>query len=319
VTRPVDEVARVGVVIVHFGDIRPTLACVEAVRRDSSSCSRRIVVVDNGVSLGSDSVPGAEIVSLRATEGFGAGANAGVAALGGGPWDALVILNNDVEVVDGYLDGAVAALSRPAVALAGGPLYLDRPGGVLWYAGGGINWLTGTVRQSRSRRAAMKRRSTGFVPGAAFAVRPDAWRQVGGFDPGYFLYNEDVDLCLRLRRRKWRLLYESTMVAVHRLGAVTGSASRSPFYLEHMAATRLRPFRPFVYRVYLAFLHTNYVVLRACAYRLVVRGEGGRESSRALLRGHRRALSTLRVVSGRGDVGPGGVTDSQGAGRQTAG
>jgi N-acetylglucosaminyl-diphospho-decaprenol L-rhamnosyltransferase len=117
---------------------------------------------------------------------------------------------------------------------------------------------------------------------------------VGGFDPAYFLYNEDVDLCLRLRRRGFRLLFAPAMVAVHRLGTATGSAGRSAFYLEHMAATRLRPFRPLAYRAYLAVLHSGYVVLRALRYRVLVGGEAGREAARALLRGHAKALRGIR-------------------------
>jgi N-acetylglucosaminyl-diphospho-decaprenol L-rhamnosyltransferase len=267
---------------------------VDAVQRDRSRCARRVVVVDNGASLAPASVLGTEVVRLPANLGFGAGANAGMGVLEGQPWDVLVVLNNDVEVADGYLDAAVAALSHPGVALAGGPLYLDSPGGVLWYAGGGVNWLTGTVRQARSRRVATRERTAGFIPGAAFAARAEAWRQVGGFDSSYFLYNEDLDLCLRLRRRGWRLLYAPAMVAVHHLGAVTGSASRSPFYLEHMAATRLRPFRPLAYRLYLAVLHSGYVLVRGLRHRLLVGGEAGRQAARALLRGHARALRDIR-------------------------
>jgi GT2 family glycosyltransferase len=315
---PVNGASRAGVVIVHFGDVGPTVACVDAVQRDHSRCARRVVVVDNGASLAPASVVGVEVLPLPANLGFGAGANAGVGVLDGEPWDAIVVLNNDVEVSDGYLDAAVAALSDPGVALAGGPLYLDTPGGVLWYAGGEVNWLTGTVRQARSRRAAARERTAGFIPGAAFAARPEAWHQVGGFDSSYFLYNEDLDLCLRLRREGWRLRYEPAMVAVHRLGAVTGSASRSPFYLEHMSATRLRPFRPFGYRVYLACLHTAYVALRACAYLTVVGGEAGREACRALIRGHRQALLNLRLGPGRRGMRAGGVTHSQGTGGKTS-
>ncbi len=293
--------ARAGVVIVHFGDPAPTVACARAVAADPSRCARRVVLADNSGNLDAPALAPAEVVRPGDNPGFGAAANAGVAALGDGPWDALVVLNNDIELVAGYLDAAVAALRRAGVALAAGPLFLDRPGGTLWYAGGGIDWLTGTVRQATSAAAAGRERTVGFVPGAAFAVRPDAWHQAGGFDPSYFLYNEDVDLCLRLRRLGWRLLFAPAMAAVHRLGAVTGSAERSPFYLEHMAATRLRPFRPFAYRAYLAALHSAYAATRAARYRLAVGGDAGRAAAAAVLRGHVRALRSLAAgPRGRG-------------------
>ena len=66
------------------------------------------------------------------------------------------------------------------------------------------------------------------IPGAALALSPEAWRQVGGFDPSYFLYNEDIDLCLRLRRAKWRLVFEPDMACTHYLGECTFSRERSP-------------------------------------------------------------------------------------------
>ncbi|MBZ5589312.1 MAG: glycosyltransferase [Acidobacteriia bacterium] len=287
---------RAGVVVVHFGDPTPTEGCVRALEADASRSGRRVVIVDNSGNLDRGAPKSAEVLRLANNPGFGAAVNAGIARLGPGPWDALVVLNNDIEVASGYLDAACVALKGPGVGVAAGPLFLDRPGGRLWYAGGSVNWLTGTVRQATSRGAASRERDIGFIPGAAFAVSPEAWRQSGGFDGSYFLYNEDVDLCLRLRRRGWRLLYTPTMVAVHRLGAVTGSAARSPFYLELMAATRLRPYRPLAYRLYLALLHSSYALLRAAGYGLVVRGEAGRSAAAAILRGHGRALAGLRTA-----------------------
>lgn len=286
-------IPEVGIVIVHYGEPQPTAACLAALRADRSACRRRIVVVDNAGDLADDVAAGAAVVRPGRNLGFGAGANAGVALLDRAASDTVVVLNNDVEVVDGFLAAAVAAVAEPGVGAAGGPLWLGRPAGALWYAGGGVSWLTGTVRQSHSPVAAQRPRDVGFIPGAALAFRGDAWRQVAGFDPTYFLYHEDLDLCLRLRRLGWRLRFAPAMVAVHRLGGVTGSSARSPLYLEQMAATRLRPFRPLAYRLYLAGVHTGYVAVRALAYRTVVGGESGRETARALLRGHRRALATL--------------------------
>lgn len=285
--------ATVGIVVVHFGDPGPTTACLAALRADQSACRRQVVVVDNAGDLAEGVAVDATVVRPGRNLGFGAGANAGVEALARGATETVVVLNNDVEIVDGFLDAAAATVSEPGVGVAGGPLYLDRPGGALWYAGGGVNRLTGTVWQSRSAEAAARCRDVGFIPGAALAVGGAAWREVGGFDPMFFLFHEDLDLCLRLRRRGWRLRFEPAMAAVHRLGATTGSSGRSPLYLEELTATRLRPFRPLAYRLYLAVFQSGYVAGRAAWYRLADRGTAGRAAARALLRGHRRALATL--------------------------
>jgi N-acetylglucosaminyl-diphospho-decaprenol L-rhamnosyltransferase len=285
--------APVGAVVVHFGDPTPTLACLAALRADTSVGERRVVVVDNSGTLPPERLEGEELLRCLDNPGFGGGANRGVAALGDGPFAALVLLNHDVEVVPGFLAAAVQALASPQTGVAGGPLFLDHDGGRLWYAGGGVNFATGTVWQRTSPRRAAQARPAGFIPGAALAVSPAAWRRLGGFDPAYFLYGEDLDLCLRMRRRGFRLCFEPRMAAVHRLGAATGSARRSALYLEHLTANRLRPFRPLAYRLYLAALHTGYVGLRALWYTVGRRGRDGRTAARALVRGHTRALAGI--------------------------
>lgn len=281
----------VGVVVVHFGDPAPTRRCLDSVFADPSPVGRRVVVVDNSGTF--PATPGGVEVVLRLPHnpGFGAGANAGAAALGESGCAALVVLNHDIELLPGYLAAVSRELAEPRVGAAAGPLYLGNAGGPLWYAGGHVNFILGTVGQSHSRRLAQRPREVGFIPGAAMAVAPRAWREVGGFDPAFFLYNEDLDLCLRLRRRGYSLRFAPHAAAVHHVGAATGSRSRSPLYLEHLSRTRLRPFQPRAYRVYLALVHTLYVGARAA---LLGWGGGadGLEQARALLRGHRAALGS---------------------------
>lgn len=284
------SVSSCAVVVVHFGEAEPTLACLAAIRSDPSSVARDIVVVDN-----SDSLPeaaetfGVRVVRPGRNLGYGAGVNAGVAALGESAPDAVVFMNHDVEIAPGFLDAAVAAVALPGVGAAAGPLFLDGWDGPVWYAGGGVNVLTGTVRQCHSRRAAARAREVGFLTGTAVAVRSAAFRAVGGFDPAFFLYNEDLDLSLRLRRQGWRLWFEPAMGAIHRLGTATGSRHASPLYLEHLTRTRLRPFRPLAYRLYLAVVHSLWVLVRAGA--LASRGKRG--AAAALFRGHLHALATV--------------------------
>jgi N-acetylglucosaminyl-diphospho-decaprenol L-rhamnosyltransferase len=58
-----------------------------------------------------------------------------------------------------------------------------------------------------------------WVSGACMLVRRSAFEAVGGFDEGYFMYVEDVDLCWRLARAGWRIGYEPSGRVVHALGA----------------------------------------------------------------------------------------------------
>ena len=288
-----DPPSLIGVVLVHYGEPQATLRCLASVLQDPSRARRRVVIVDNSANLDPEELPsGVALLSCPDNPGFGRGANRGAGALLAdlaNDLDGLVVLNHDVILADGFLDASVAALRVGGTGAAGGPIFMDRIGGDLWSAGGGLNLLTGTVRQSRSRSRALRRRTVTFLPGAALALTVEAWKEVGGFSRRYFLYNEDLDLCLRLRRAGWRLLYDPDMACVHELGRATGSADRSPLYLEHLTATRLKPFSNPLYRFYLAVLHSAYVATRALC--LVVRfGFGAGPRARALLRGHGRAL-----------------------------
>lgn len=278
--------ARVGVVIVHYGDAEPTRRCLRSVLEDPSPVDRRVVVVDNSQNL--CSLEGAEVLCFGDNPGFGEGVNRGVRFLARAGEHPIVALNHDVEVLPGFLDAALRTLARPGVGAAGGPLFFP-DGRTLWSAGGAVLWPLGVVRQYRSLGKAWRSRPVGFLPGAALALRWEAFHDVGGFDPRFFMYHEDLDLCLRLRRAGWKLWYSPALAAVHHLGSATGSHVFSPFYFEHLTKTRLRPFRPLTFRLWLALLHSLYVALRSLAF--VWRGQ--KEQAKSLWRGHLAALASL--------------------------
>lgn len=284
---------RAGVVIVHYGEVDPTIRCVASVLGDPSPVARRVIVVDNSGALEPDTlVAGVDVIRRAHNPGFGSAVNDGVAALeAGGASSFFVVLNNDAVLGPGYLDVASDAL-EVGVGAAGGAIRDGLDTSKVWYAGGGINYVTGTVRQRRFAKTSEEGRDVGYIPATAMAVSATAWKDVGGFDTRFFLYNEDLDLCLRLRRAGWRLRYEPGMDCFHRLGGSTGSAERSPLYLENLTATRFLPFRSRPYRVYLAGLHSMYNAARA--FGLVAR-HGGRSGPyvSAIVRGHGRALATL--------------------------
>jgi uncharacterized protein YbbK (DUF523 family) len=67
-----------------------------------------------------------------------------------------------------------------------------------------------------------------YASGACLLVRRAAWEEVGGFDPGFFLFYEEIDFCLRLRRAGWETWFEPAAVAMHEIGHSTASAGVGP-------------------------------------------------------------------------------------------
>jgi N-acetylglucosaminyl-diphospho-decaprenol L-rhamnosyltransferase len=87
------------------------------------------------------------------------------------------------------------------------------------------------------------------VLGAALALRRTAFEAIGGFDEGYHLYFEEVDLCYRMRQAGWEVHFAPVTEVIHAGGASTnqcGAAmlrevvlSSRRFYERHYAGTRL--------------------------------------------------------------------------------
>jgi N-acetylglucosaminyl-diphospho-decaprenol L-rhamnosyltransferase len=77
-----------------------------------------------------------------------------------------------------------------------------------------------------------------WVSGACMLVRRRAFEEVGGFDPGYFMYFEEMDLCLRLHRAGWRVVFDPLAEVKHVVGGSTRSAPYAKVVHHHRSALR---------------------------------------------------------------------------------
>jgi N-acetylglucosaminyl-diphospho-decaprenol L-rhamnosyltransferase len=206
-----------------------------------------VVVVDNASSDDSRQVVASRAagtalwVDAGGNLGYGRAANLGAAhpAAAGSPY--LLVCNPDLRVAPGAVRALVAALeSDPGAALAGPRLV--QPDGALYPSartfpdlldalGHGLLGLFAPSNRFTRRYRMLDwdhgtRAAVDWVSGACFLARREAWDRVGGFDPSYFMYLEDVDLCWRLARAGWRVLYEPEAEALHVQGA---SADLHPY------------------------------------------------------------------------------------------
>jgi len=238
---------RIGAVVVAYESGPDVARCVASVRAQGVT---HVVVADNGSADGSLSAlpAGTRVVPLGANLGYGAAANVGARLLG--DLDVLV-LNPDVVFKPQALATMAAALDDPAIGLVGpGQLGADGqryPAARVFpnLVDGGLHAVFGRVwpgnpgtRRTRTASyAAEVAANVDWVSGAAMLVRRAAWDDVAGFDPRYFLYFEDVDLCWRLGRRGWSIRYEPGATIVH-AGASSTSATASSSVVATIAHHR---------------------------------------------------------------------------------
>lgn len=224
----------VSAVVVSYNSAAYLPDCVRSIRAEGVD---EVAVVDNASSDGSvDAIvasdPGVVVVETGANLGFGTGANRGVAATTG---DYVLILNPDTVVEPGTVKALAEALDRdPGLGLVGPRM--ETPDGALYpsvrrFPELGValgHAFLGLVRPANlfTRRYRMldwdhdrPASDVDWVGGACLLVRRTAFDVVAGFDEGYFMYVEDVDLCWRLAQAGWRIGYEPGGRVVHALGA----------------------------------------------------------------------------------------------------
>jgi N-acetylglucosaminyl-diphospho-decaprenol L-rhamnosyltransferase len=261
--------ARVAVVIVNHNTRDDVLACLESLPEAGAD---EIVVVDSGSTDGSvaavrDAHPEVAVVPLE-NVGYGRGANAGVARTSA-PY--VIVANADTRFAPGSLRSLAAALEAEPAVGAAGPLvrYPDgryqasaRRFPTLGQAAGhallGLWWPGNPWTRSYRMLDAdpLAPRDVDWLSGCAMALKRDAFLEVGGFDPGYFMFVEDVDLGYRLRQAGWRVRFEPRAQVMHAVGASTGGAraamvvaharSLDRFYGRAYASGAGRWLRPFV-------------------------------------------------------------------------
>ncbi len=213
---------------------RHALACLAGLDEAGAD---EVVLVDSGSTDGTAAAvrrahPGVAVVELP-NVGYARAANAGIVRTRA-PF--VAVANADVRFRPGTLRTLAATLAADPALAGVGPLVrypdgtpqasarrLPDPATAVGHALLGLWWPSNPwTRRYRMRDVpAGEPREVDWLSGCALLLRRRALAVVDGFDPGYFLFVEDLDLGWRLRRAGWRLRFEPTAEVVHHVGAAT--------------------------------------------------------------------------------------------------
>jgi GT2 family glycosyltransferase/glycosyltransferase involved in cell wall biosynthesis len=232
---------RVSVVVVNYRGAEDTTACLEGLR-DLDYPELEVIVVDNASGDGSAEVltarfPDARIIALDENTGFAGGCNHG-ASLATGQY--IAFLNNDARPDPAWLRTAVDTLHADTSIACVASKVLDWEGNTvdfvdaaLSFYGHGFKLHVGQPDSSIPDRAT----DVLFASGAAMVMPTDIFERVGGFDPRYFMFFEDVDLGWRLWLLGYRVRYVPESLVFHRHHQSMGGfgAWREQYLLERNA------------------------------------------------------------------------------------
>lgn len=222
---------KVSIIIPVFNKVEFTQRCIKSIFNNSTegSISWEVVVIDNGSSDGTAAFleeacqlySNLRVVTNKENLGFARACNQGASWARG---EYLLFLNNDTEVQKGWLKPLVEVLNADFRVGAVGCKLLF-PDGFIQHAGVVIvdDKTIGDPLYAKhiyykkpvSFKIANKPYLYQAVTGACFMVRKVAFEEVGGFDEEYWNGYEDVDLCFKLRKRGWLIVYEPKSVVIH--------------------------------------------------------------------------------------------------------
>ena len=229
-----DDGTAVAVVVVTHETRDDVLGCLASLDAETAD---EIVVVDCGSTDGTTAAvrqayPDVTVLALD-NVGYGRGANAGVARTRG---QLVVVANADTRfsrgsvrhLADAFRDAPDLGVAGPQVHYPDGrPQASARTFPTLGQAAGhallGLWWPDNRWTRAYRQRDAdpMRARDVDWVSGCALMLRRSAFDDVGGFDPGYWMFVEDVDLGYRLRQAGWRVRFVPESHVEHAVGAST--------------------------------------------------------------------------------------------------
>lgn len=224
----------VSVVILNWNGWVDTIECLKTLEKVVlSHISLQILIVDNAST--NDSIkeidsyirnkPQISLIKNNTNLGFAGGNNVGIKKALELKADYIMVLNNDTLVdknlikalVDFMEDHPEAGAVSPKMYFAEGFEFhktrysKNELGKVIWYAGGDIDWnnvygVNHGVDEVDTGQFNEPRETT-FASGACLFLRSSVVRAVGMFDERYFLYLEDTDLCMRIRRAGFSIYF----------------------------------------------------------------------------------------------------------------
>jgi len=217
----------ISIIIPIYGKINYTLNCLSSISKNLPNTSFEIIVINDNSPDDSlktlRKIKNLRILNNKLNQGFIFSCNKGAEASVG---KYLYFLNNDTEVTPGWLDNLLQTfINFPKTGLVGSKLIypdgtLQEAGCIIWKDGSAWNFGR---HKDPNLPIYNYAREVDYCSGASILVPKSIFNNLGGFDMDYApAYCEDSDLCLKIRNKGLRVIYQPLSQIIHYEGITSG-------------------------------------------------------------------------------------------------
>ncbi len=263
------------ITICSWNTVADLRACLQSLRNAAGEADFEVVVVDNASEDGSADMvaaefPEFELLRQHVNLGFTGGHNLAIRERRGRD---VALLNSDTIVHPSAIRRVTEFMKdRPEVGIVG-PKLLNPDGSLQFSCRRFPNPVGAAFRNTLLGRIFPNNRFTrdylmtdwghdeprevDWVSGAAMFIRSELIAQIGGLDPDFVMYCEDVDLCKRAKNAGWKVMYLPDAVITHAIGRSSDQApnrmiarfhiSMLRYYTKHIMPESVFLLRPFLW------------------------------------------------------------------------
>ncbi len=205
---------KLSIITVNYNGGKHIFNYLNSVRK-SNYADYELIVVDNGSKDGSPDLikkkyPWVRLILNGKNLGFTGGNNVGMKQAQG---DIFFLLSDDTVIHPDLFNVLVSELeSSSEIGVVGPKIYYMEPPDKIWFAGGKMDWLKGdTFHLGKDLKDTEllndSKKEVDYITGCALMIKREVVDKVGMLDESFFIYYEDADLCQRVRRAGYKIIY----------------------------------------------------------------------------------------------------------------
>ena len=262
---------KVSIIILNWNGKEDTIECLESLKNITYP-NYEILIVDNGSTDGSTEFfekkyPSIEIIKNQENLGFAEGNNVGVYKVIERGTEYLLLLNNDTIVDPEFLtELVVVAESNERIGIVGPMIYFYDKKDVIQSFGSKFIKFTGKIYTYgcglQDKGQFNKTEEKELITGCVMLINKEVIEKIGCFDPVYFAYWEDVDLCTRTLKSNYKIVVTPKSKVWHKGSKSTGGYMNKNAYYYHVRNSIYYYYknRPKLYAIYIVYLLSIYFI-----------------------------------------------------------